>query len=142
MSSVMPSDEMRGLFVKQCRPIERHNVDPDQTKTLSIQIRLTSGIPSGCQTGWIQIRPDILSGLIWVHTVCKNFQQTILGGKVITQPVCKDTLLTLNAPTATKVVCFSHLLKCLSLDGKQCGPRSDCSYRSSLFWVHPVCFYT
>ena len=51
--------------------------------------------------------------------------------------------LTLNAPIATKVVCFSCLLKCLrSLFGKQCGPRSDCSYRSSLFWVHTVCFYT
>ena len=40
-------------------------------------------------------------------------------------------LLTLNAPIATKVVCFSRLLKCLrSLYGKQCGPRSDCSYRA------------
>ena len=29
-----------------------------------------------------------------------------------------------------------------SLFGKQCGPRSDCSYWSSLFWVHAVCFYT
>ena len=37
--------------------------------------------------------------------------------------------LTLNAPIATKVVCFCRLLKCLrSLYGKQCGPRSDCSY--------------
>ena len=36
--------------------------------------------------------------------------------------------LTLNAPIATKVVCFSRLLKCLrSLYGKQCGLRSDCS---------------
>ena len=43
--------------------------------------------------------------------------------------------LTLNAPIATKVFCFSRLLKCLrSLYGKQCGPRSDCSYRR-LFWV-------
>ena len=51
--------------------------------------------------------------------------------------------LTLNAPIATKIVCCSRLLKCLrSLYGKQCGPRSDCSYRSSLFWVHPVCFYS
>ena len=51
--------------------------------------------------------------------------------------------LTLKAPIATKVVCFSRLLKCLrSLYGKQCGPRSDCSYRSCLFWVHAVCFYT
>ena len=53
------------------------------------------------------------------------------------------TVLNLNAPIAAKVVCFSRLLKCLkSLYGKQCGPRTDCSYRSSLFWVHTVCFYT
>ena len=51
--------------------------------------------------------------------------------------------LTRKAPIATKVVCFSRLLKCLrSLYYKQCGPRSDCSYRSSLFRVHAVCFYT
>ena len=33
-------------------------------------------IPSRCQTAWIQIRPNILSGLIWVQTVCKGYQQT------------------------------------------------------------------
>ena len=54
-----------------------------------------------------------------------------------------NQILTLIVPIATKVVCFSCLLKCLrSLYGKQCGLRSDCSYRSSLFWVHAVCFYT
>ena len=54
----------------------------------------------------------------------------------------KPPYLTLKAPIATKVVCFSRLLKCLrSLFGKQCGPRSVCSYRSSLFWVHAVYFY-
>ena len=38
---------------------------------------------------------------------------------------------------------YSRLLKCLRiLYGKQRGPRSDCSYRSSLFWVHTFCFYT
>ena len=52
-------------------------------------------------------------------------------------------ILTLKAQISTKVVCFSRLLKCLrSLFVKQCGPRSDCSYRSSLLWVHAVCFYT
>ena len=52
-------------------------------------------------------------------------------------------ILTLNAPIITKVVCLPLWLKCLrSLYGKQCGPRPDCSYRSSLFWVHVVCFYT
>ena len=28
------------------------------------------------QTVWIQIRPDILSGLVWIQTVCKGYQQT------------------------------------------------------------------
>ena len=32
-------------------------------------------IPSGCQSGWLQIRPNNLLGLIWVQTVCKGYQQ-------------------------------------------------------------------
>ena len=36
---------------------------------------------SECQTVWIQIRPDVASGLIWVQTVCKSYQQTTLGGE-------------------------------------------------------------
>ena len=57
--------------------------------------------------------------------------------------VSKGLLLTLNAQIATKVVCFSRLLKFLRiLYDEQCGPKSDCSYRSSMIWVHPVCFYT
>ena len=44
-----------------------------------------------------------------------------------------NTTLTLNAAIATKVVCFSRLLKCVrSLYGKQCRPRSVCS-GSTLF---------
>ena len=38
-------------------------------------------IPSECQTVWFQIRPDVLSGLIWFQTVCKGYQQTTLVGK-------------------------------------------------------------
>ena len=34
-----------------------------------------------------------------------------------------------------------HLLVILSHFCKQCGPRSDCSFRSSLIWVHTVCLY-
>ena len=33
-------------------------------------------IPSGCQTVWTQIRPDKMSGLIWVQTVWKGYQQS------------------------------------------------------------------
>ena len=32
-----------------------------------------------CRTVWIQIRPDILSGLVWVQTDCKDYQQTALA---------------------------------------------------------------
>ena len=39
---------------------------------------ITSGIPSKCQTVCIQIRPGVLSGLIWVQTICKGYQQTTL----------------------------------------------------------------
>ena len=42
-----------------------------------------SEIPSECQIVWNQIRPDILSGLIWLQTVCKSYQQTTLGDKKI-----------------------------------------------------------
>ena len=38
--------------------------------------KILSGKPWECQTVWIQIRPDILSGQIWVQTVCKGYQQT------------------------------------------------------------------
>ena len=44
--------------------------------------------------------------------------------------------LTLNAPIATKVVCFSRMLKCLkSLYGKQRGPRSVLGPRCFLLYL-------
>ena len=52
------------------------------------------------------------------------------------------SILTLKVPITTNVVCFCRLLKCFrSLTSKQRRPRSDCSYRSSLIWVHSVCLY-
>ena len=42
--------------------------------------KILAGIPSECQTAWIQIGPDALSGLIWVQTVCNGYQQTTRGG--------------------------------------------------------------
>ena len=49
---------------------------------LSTFRKILSGIPSECQTDWIQIRPDILSDLIWVQIVCKSYWQTTLGDRV------------------------------------------------------------
>ena len=40
---------------------------------------------SQCQTFWIQIRPKVLSDLIWVQTVCKGYEQTTLVGKELTE---------------------------------------------------------
>ena len=40
--------------------------------------KILSGISSECQTVWIQVKPDILLGLIWVQTVCKGYQQMTL----------------------------------------------------------------
>ena len=43
--------------------------------------KIHSVISSVCQTGWIQIRPDVLSRLIWVQTICEGYQQRTLVGK-------------------------------------------------------------
>ena len=55
--------------------------------------------------------------------------------------VSQDTVyflpLTLKLPITTTAVCF--VICCHFC--KQCGPRSDCSSRSSLIWVHTVCLY-
>ena len=48
---------------------------------------IISGMPSECQLVLMQIRPDILLGLIWVQTVCKDHQETtkmLLGVKELT----------------------------------------------------------
>ena len=42
--------------------------------------KIISGIPSECITDWIQIRPNVLSGLAWAQTVCKGYQQMTPGG--------------------------------------------------------------
>ena len=38
-------------------------------------------MPSECQTFWIQIRHNILLGLIWDQIVCKGYQQKTRAGK-------------------------------------------------------------
>ena len=42
---------------------------------------MNTAVPSEFQTDWIQIRPDILLGLIWVQTACKVIQQMALVDK-------------------------------------------------------------
>ena len=54
---------------------------------------------------------------------------------------CIWRVLTLKAPITTIVVSLSSVSYFKSHFCKQCGPRSDCSFRSSLIWVHTVCLY-
>ena len=71
----------------RCGPWARHIypslvlVQPRKTRPC-----LTERLLMGCnksnqtnQTVWIQIRSDILSGLVCVQTVCKGYQQTTLA---------------------------------------------------------------
>ena len=60
--------------------------------------KILLGIPSVCQTVWNQISPDKMSGLIWVQTVCKVYQQTTLVGKEFN---CSDRMANSVNPDQT-----------------------------------------
>ena len=72
---------------------------------------ILSGISAEFQTVWISIIPDGLSGLIWVQTVCKSYQQMTLIGKELKETAC-------NAIVEYKKTC-SH--------GKTNEPRHEIS---------------
>ena len=87
-----------------------------ECQTVWIQIRPDiffknlSAIPSECQTVWIQIRPNIFfqkkslrntirvsnSFLIWIHTVCKSYQQTTQAGKGLRNEIKDEGLCQQN----------------------------------------------
>ena len=50
----------------------------DFFKTTFFEKKNLSGTPSESQTVWIPMRPDVLSSLILLQTVCKDYQQTTL----------------------------------------------------------------
>ena len=52
--------------------------------------KILSGIPSECQTVWTLIRPNELSGLIWVQIVCQDYQQKTLVDKELSADVCRS----------------------------------------------------
>ena len=59
--------------------------------------KILHGIPSECQSDGIQIRPDVWLGLIWVQTVCKSYEQTSLGVKVLGLTNLSLSLLSLRS---------------------------------------------
>ena len=83
---------------------------------------ILSGITSECQTDLIQIRPDVLSGLIWVQPVYKSYQQTPLGDEKLR---CYFTLTLKNA-TLTFSLLWANFNVCwylLEIDWTQIMPE-------------------
>ena len=64
--------------------------------------------------------------LVYHVYVSRVYTHWTWDGSLSSQGTTDSENLTLNPLIATKVVCFSCLLKCLrSLYGKQCGPSVD-----------------
>ena len=97
--------------------------------------KILSGIPSECQTDWFQIRPDIFSGLIWVQSVSKGYEQ-------MTQESNELTKLILPVPRKSKTVldkaggCFRFTVRSIfifvdnlalifPIEGKRCDIIKD-----------------
>ena len=57
----------------------------------STSLKIMSGKPPECQTFWIQIRSELLSGLLWVQTILNSYQRTTLVGKRKFENVWKNT---------------------------------------------------
>ena len=55
--------------------------------------------------------------------------------------IYKSNNVTLKAPITTMSSALSSAGYFKSHFCKQCGPRSDCPFRSSLIWVHTLCLY-
>ena len=45
--------------------------------------KISSGISPGCRAVWIQIRYNVLSGLKWIQTVCRGYQETRLVSRFV-----------------------------------------------------------
>ena len=71
--------------------------------------KIISGISSECQTVWILIRPDILSGLILVQTVCKGYQQTTLVGTELNSSLYFYSYFVQNVQQNTDISRANHL---------------------------------
>ena len=86
------------------------------------------------KSGYIYNLVVSLKEVVWAAQTCVHFM------KILTVYTLNSHLLTLIAHNHKMYVFIVHL-NILSFIDKQCGPRSDCSCRSSLIWVHNVCLY-
>ena len=77
-----------------------------------------------------QFLEGVIDHIVSLQTGASILQQAVMMQVKVTWDFFHDFSLStgFKTPIATKVVCFSCLLKCLrSHYGKQFGPRSDCS---------------
>ena len=117
--------------------------------------RLFLAVPWGCLRFVIVVFPDH-THLLFLVRLNTHISHYALTHMCVTKIVLiqgkspyMEIVLTLKAPrknASENVVCWSHLLQIIAWHywrikyrSKQRGPRTDCSYRSSLIWVHTVC---
>ena len=86
MSNRLDPDQARHFVEPDLGPncLQRLSADTSRNFLSSADFffkKIISRISSEGQTVWIQIWPDILSGLILIQTVCKGYQQMILVRK-------------------------------------------------------------
>ena len=97
-----------------------------------------------CQTVWIQIRPDILSGLIWVQTVCRGNQQMTLIDKELNTCHHMSRIRIFFLLSQNVIIFLTIILTHISLRsfllhvGKQRRPRSDTA-NAHLIRISSVC---
>ena len=91
---------------------------------LQIFWKILSGTQPECQIVWIQIRPDILLGLIWFQIVCKSYQQTTLVGKALWKLICESNSFPVCADFCSLLITFAN---CLDPDqaGQNAWPDLD-----------------
>ena len=86
--------------------------------------RILSGIRSECQPVWIQIRPDVLSGQIWVQTVFKSYQQTTVGVRGLLHHEYAISTKTDWANTYNSIICSRRMAE----NGFAPPPREFCRH--------------
>ena len=96
-----------------------------------------------CQKVWIQIRPDVLSGLIWVQTFCKGYQQMKikLVSKEVTGFMTENKFYFFTNKEYSFDVClslkqnkYSKCNACYICNNKN-GPYSICATMLKMNWL-------
>ena len=95
--------------------------------TLIIKLLCFQSMQLDCQAVWFRIRTDFLSGPTGDQTVC------IWPASSGTMPI--------SHRSDKFIYCIRKCLFNMSIEAKRCGPRSDCSYRSSPIWINTVCLW-